>query len=107
MTATNSLPWNEEAIELNYCKEFHTNKLYELKEFFQNGMDFNVIETKHSYVQEDPNAVDDDGKTSTYSGKGNHCRGHTEMLRWGHKPNHKSLASLILPLISPLIVLAK
>lgn len=53
---TGSLPWNEEGIELDYNKKFHTRLLVPLRDFIQDGIHFTVIKTKHMYVLEDPNA---------------------------------------------------
>ncbi|KAJ7333778.1 Leucine-rich repeat-containing protein 43 [Desmophyllum pertusum] len=54
--ATGSLPWNEEGIELDYSKKFHTSLLVPLRDFIQDGIYFTVVKTKHLYVVEDPNA---------------------------------------------------
>lgn len=54
--ATGSLPWNEDGIELDYSKKFHTCLLVPLRDFIQDGINFTVIKTKHMYVLEDPNA---------------------------------------------------
>lgn len=54
---TGSLPWNEEGIELDYNKNFHTRLLVPLRDFIQDGIHFAVIKTKHMYVLEDPNAL--------------------------------------------------
>lgn len=55
--ATGSLPWSEDGIELDYNKKFHTCLLVPLRDFIQNGINFTVIKTKHMYVLEDPNAL--------------------------------------------------
>lgn len=67
---TESLAWAEESIDVDYCKDFHTQKLVELRDFLKEGIDFNIIETKHSYVQEDPNAQPEDAKDITSASKG-------------------------------------
>lgn len=54
---TGSLPWNEEGIELDYNKNFHTRLLVPLRDFIQDGIHFTIIKTKHMYVLEDPNAL--------------------------------------------------
>lgn len=54
---TGSLPWNEEGIELDYNKNFNTRLLVPLRDFIQDGIHFTVIKTKHMYVLEDPNAL--------------------------------------------------
>lgn len=54
---TGSLPWNEDGIELDYNKNFHTSLLVPLRDFIQDGIHFTVIKTKHTYVLEDPNAL--------------------------------------------------
>ena len=54
---TGSLPWNEDGIELDYSKNFHTCLLVPLRDFIQDGIHFTVIKTKHMYVLEDPNAL--------------------------------------------------
>ena len=53
---TMSQTCSDEAIELNYTERFHTRHLMPLRDFLKEGIEFSVIETKHSYVLEDPNA---------------------------------------------------
>lgn len=55
--ATRSLPWNEDCIELDYSKKFHTRLLVPLRDFIKDGITFTVVKTKHMYVVEDPNAT--------------------------------------------------
>lgn len=55
--ATGSLPWNEDCIELDYSKKFHTRLLVPLRDFIKDGINFTVVKTKHMYVVEDPNAT--------------------------------------------------
>ena len=68
--ATDSVPWAEEGMELNYTNKFHTSNLALLRDFVKQGIDFTVIETKHSYVLEDPNTPSSgEGKSRQASAK--------------------------------------
>ena len=67
--ATESLPWSEEEIELNYNGQFHTCLLIPLRDYLQKGVQFTVIKTKHLYVLEDPNCQQNEDSKSLSSVK--------------------------------------
>lgn len=67
--ATESLPWSEEEIELNYNGQFHTCLLIPLRDYLQKGVQFTVIKTKHLYVLEDPNSQQNEDSKSLSSVK--------------------------------------
>ena len=67
--ATESLPWSEEEIELNYNGQFHTCLLIPLRDYLQKGVKFTVIKTKHLYVLEDPNSQQNEDSKSLSSVK--------------------------------------
>lgn len=70
---TGSVPWNEDGIELDYNKNFHTRLLVPLRDFIQDGIHFTVIKTKHMYVLEDPNALQNMEAKPPASAKSKSC----------------------------------
>ena len=64
MVETAEQPWSENVIELNYSERFHTKYFMSLRDFIKEGIVFSVIETKHSYVLEDPNAQSGENRDS-------------------------------------------
>lgn len=70
---TGSMPWNEDGIELDYNKNFHTRLLVPLRDFIQDGIHFTVIKTKHMYVLEDPNALQNMEAKPPASAKSKSC----------------------------------
>ncbi|XP_032242311.2 leucine-rich repeat-containing protein 43 [Nematostella vectensis] len=69
LNATDGHTWTEEPIEINYSNDFHTRKLSKLRDFLQQGIEFSIVESRLSFVLEDPNAPPL-GEDEPSSGKG-------------------------------------
>jgi hypothetical protein len=59
--STDNLPWAE-MLEYDFCKTFTISELNRLRSFIKDGVTFNVIAVKHSYVPEDPNLSEEQNK---------------------------------------------
>jgi hypothetical protein len=66
--STNCLPWAE-MLEFEFRKTFKISQLNRLRSFLKDGVTFNVVAVKHSYVLEDPKLSEEQNKEESASEK--------------------------------------
>ncbi len=59
--STENLPWAE-MLAFDFCKTFKITQLNRLRSFLKDGVTFNVVAVKHSYVPEDPKLSEEQNK---------------------------------------------